>query len=256
MNLGLENKAVLISGSSRGIGKAIAEAFLGEGARVVINGRNQKDLDKFLEDNAAHAEQIKTFCGDATNDQIVDELIGFALKSFGTIDCLVPNIGKGAVRFGHELEWKDWESTFDINLWGAVKLVQGALPVMKENGRGSIVFISSLAGMEAAGAPLTYSTAKSALIAYSKNLARELAKFSIRVNCVAPGNILFPGGRWEEKLRENPDQVAKYIESEVAMKRFGKPEEIADMVAFMSSDKSSFLTGECICVGGGQRRGL
>lgn len=256
MKLNLENKVALISGSSRGIGKAIAESFLKEGARIVVNGRQQKDLDLFLEDNKDYRDRTTTFCGDLTQDGSIQEIVNNTLDTFGTIDCLVLNIGKGAVRFGHEVESKDWEKTFDINLWGAIKLTQKVLPAMKEKGRGSVVFVSALAGLEAVDAPITYSTAKAAVIAYSKNLSREVAKFNIRVNSVAPGNILFPGGRWEEKLGEDREKFVKYIEDSVSMKRFGKPEEIADFVVFMSSDRASFLTGECICIDGGQRKGF
>ena len=186
MNLDLNNKVVLISGSSRGIGKVIAESFLFEGARVVVSGRNQKDLDDFLKDHKTHEANIKTFCGDLTRQENIDAIVQSTVKTFGTIDCLVPNIGKGAVRFGYEVETKDWEEAFAINLWGAVKLVRSALPIMKEQGGGSIVFVGALAGLEAVDAPLAYATAKAALIAYSKNLSRDVAKFSIRVNCVAP----------------------------------------------------------------------
>lgn len=256
MNLGLENKTVLISGSSRGIGRAIAESFLREGARVIISGRNQKDLDRFVTDNEKNRSKIQTFCGDLMHEIDIEKCVAGATRAFGPIDCVVPNIGKGAVRFGHEIESKDWEETFAINLWGAVRLVEKTLPILKKNGGGSIVFVAALAGMEAVAAPLTYCTAKAALIAYAKNLSREVAIHSIRVNCVAPGNIIFPGGRWEEKLREDRDKFTAYIAENVAMKRFGKPEEIADFVAFMSSNRASFLTGECICIDGGQRRGF
>lgn len=256
MNLGLEKKTVLVSGSSRGIGKAIAEAFLREGARVVVTGRHQKDLDAFLADNKKYRAKVKTFCGDLTKEKEIEKVIALAVASFGSIDCLVPNIGKGAVRFGHEVGSKDWRETFEINLWSAVRLVQKTLPILKKNGGGSIVFVAALAGMEAVAAPITYCTAKAALIAYAKNLSREVAPFSIRVNSIAPGNIFFPGGRWEEKLREDRDKFTKYIAENVAMQRFGTPEEIATFAVFISSDRASFLTGECVCVDGGQRRGF
>lgn len=256
MQLGLESKTAVVSGSTRGIGRAIAEAFLNEGARVVVCGRRQKGLDLFLKEHAAHAKDIFTFCGDLTKEADIKKMLKAAVKAFGSVDCLVPCLGKGAVRFGHELERKDWEETFDINLWGAVKLVHAALPLMKKQGGGSIVFVAALAGMEAVAAPITYCTAKAALIAYAKNLSRELAPFSIRVNCVAPGNIFFPGGRWEEKLRENREKFTRYVADEVPMKRFGTPEEIADAAVFLSSERASFITGECIAVDGGQRRGF
>lgn len=256
MKLELEQKVVLISGGSRGIGRAIAESFLAEGACVVVCGRKQADLDRLVSDNATHKAHLKTFCGDMTLDSDITAAVETTVSTFGTITCLIPTIGKGAVRFGYEVDSKEWEDTFTINLWGAVKLARAVIPLMKRDGGGSVVFVAALAGLEAVDAPITYSTAKAALIAYSKNLSREVAPFSIRVNSVAPGNILFPGGRWEEKLRDDKDKFTKYVENNVAMKRFGRPEEIADFVTFMSSEKASFLTGECICIDGGQRRGF
>lgn len=256
MDLNLKDKVALISGASRGIGKAIAETFLAEGAKVVISGRKQEDLDAFVKNNEQYREKILVFCGDLTEESVRQKIVSEAVKTFGNIDCLVPSVGKGAVRFGHEVEMKEWGEAFAINFWCAVDITARALPVMKKNGGGSIVFVAALAGIEAVDAPLTYSTAKAALVAYAKNLSRELSAFNIRVNCVAPGNIFFSGGRWEEKLRENEEKFKKYIDESVPMKRFGKPEEIANFVAFMSSDRASFLTGECICIDGGQRRGF
>jgi 3-oxoacyl-[acyl-carrier protein] reductase len=118
----------------------------------------------------------------------------------------------------------------------------------------TIVFIASIAGMERLPAPLPYSAAKAALINYAKNLAWVTADLSIRVNCIAPGNILFPGGSWEAHLRDRGDQVLSYVNSEVASKRFGTPEEVAETVGFLCSAKASFITGTCVVVDGGQSR--
>ncbi len=255
MQLGLKNKVVVITGGSRGIGRAIAECFLAEGARVVIAARREENLADFLNAHRSSRARILTLQGDMTREADIAALVAAAVRRFKRIDCLVPNIGKGAVRFGHNLDESDWNETFAINFWGAVRLVSRALPLMKRGG-GSIVCVAALAGQEAVGAPLSYSTAKAALIAYAKNLSREVAEFNIRVNCVAPGNIFFKGGRWEEKLQENKEKFTKYIEEAVPMKRFGKPEEIAGLVAFLSSERASFITGECVTADGGQRRGL
>jgi 3-oxoacyl-[acyl-carrier protein] reductase len=121
---------------------------------------------------------------------------------------------------------------------------------------GSIVLVASIAGVESTPAPLAYSAAKAAIVNYAKNLARELGPLNIRVNCVAPGNILFPGGSWEGHLARRRDEVLQMIEAEVPLRRFGQPEEIADLIAFLSSERASFITGSCVIADGGQTRSV
>ena len=121
-------------------------------------------------------------------------------------------------------------------------------------GSGNILFIASIVGVEATPAPLPYSAAKAALINYSKNLARQVAREGVRVNCVAPGNILFPGGTWERHLERDRAAVTKKIEDEVPMGRFGTPEEIAGLAVFLCSPRASFITGSCFVADGGQTR--
>jgi len=122
---------------------------------------------------------------------------------------------------------------------------------MLEKSSGVLLFISSIAGIEAFGAPTDYSTAKTAVIALAKNMARKLAK-EVRVNVLAPGNVLFPGGSWDEKIKDDPSEVEKIIESTVPMNRFGMPEEIADAAVFLCSERAGFITGSVLVVDGGQ----
>ncbi len=130
-----------------------------------------------------------------------------------------------------------------------------ALPLLIES-RGSATLIGSIAGLEGLPAPLPYSAAKAALVAYANNLSRLVADQGVRINLVAPGNIIFPGSVWERKAAEDSDGVARYLAAEVPMNRFGKPEEIADLVAFLSSARASFITGACIVADGGQVKGI
>jgi 3-oxoacyl-[acyl-carrier protein] reductase len=133
-------------------------------------------------------------------------------------------------------------------------LVQQVLPEMTRSRQGSIVLVASIVGLESTSAPLPYSAAKAALVSYGKNLARQVGTFNVRVNSVAPGNILFPGGSWERHLSERRDEVLQQIESEVPLRRFGQPEQVADLIVFLSSDRAAFITGSCVVVDGGQMR--
>jgi 3-oxoacyl-[acyl-carrier protein] reductase len=122
--------------------------------------------------------------------------------------------------------------------------------------QGSIVLVASIVGLESTRAPLPYSAAKAALINYGKNLAWEVGPLNVRVNCVAPGNILFPGGSWERHLAERRDDVLREVDSEVPLQRFGRVEEVADLIVFLSSDRAAFITGSCVVADGGQTRSM
>lgn len=257
MDLGLKNKVALVTGSSRGIGKAIASGLLAEGARVLITGRNQANLNQIFDEFSSKygPENVLQYCGDLTERQEIEKCFKFVLEKWSKFDILVANIGSGKSSRGLAMEKSEWDRMFKFNFDAAVLAAQNAVPAMVESGGGSIVFIASIAGLEAYGSPLPYASAKAALIAYSKNLALRVAKDNIRVNSVAPGNIKFLGGRWEEIIKENPS-VLETIKKEVPMARFGAPEEIANVVAFLASDKASFVTGACWIADGGQTKSI
>lgn len=258
MDLGLSGKVALVAGSSRGIGKAIARAFLMEGCRTVITGRQPVPLaETTREFESAFGRDLVMPCeGDLTRADFIRKMIGNIRERWERIDCLVANIGSGKGKGGWALEEADWSGMFETNLWGSLRLVTEALHEMTHAGRGSITFVASIAGVETTPAPLPYCVAKTALISYSKNLSRVVAEYNVRVNCVAPGNILFAGGTWEKHLAERKEEVMRYISTEVPMRRFGRPEEIADLVVFLSSDRAAFITGACVVADGGQTRSL
>jgi 3-oxoacyl-[acyl-carrier protein] reductase len=257
MDLHLDAKVAFVAGSSRGIGRAIAQAFLVEGARVVVTGRDGDTLGQTVSAFEAEfgRERVLAQRGDLSQPEEISAALAATRERWGEIDCLVANIGSGTAKPGWQLSQADWDGVFDVNLWGSLRLVEAALPDMVQARRGSITLIASIVGLESVNAPLPYSAAKAALINYSKNLARQVGQYGVRVNCVAPGNILFPGGSWEKKLAQNPDRFQRYIETEVALRRFGTPEEIADLVTFLSSDRAAFITGACVVADGGQTRG-
>jgi 3-oxoacyl-[acyl-carrier protein] reductase len=254
MELNLKGKTVFISGSGQGIGQGIAGAFLKEGASVFVNDISSERLTethrKFTKE---YGDSIITVEGDLTKEDDIDSCIKKVLKTCGKIDILISNLGTGKSSPGLAADIETWRKLYEINLFAAVKLVRAVVPVMKKQKNGNIVFTSSIAGLEYFGAPIAYSAAKAGLLVLSKNMAHELAEFNIRVNVVAPGNIKFPGGRWEEIIKENQG-VLETIKKEVAMKRFGTPEEIANCVVFLASEKASFVTGTCLIADGGQTK--
>lgn len=255
MDLQLKNRVALVAGSSRGIGKAIATALLREGCRVCITGRDAASLQLTCEEMVASfgQENVLAVAGDYTDIKVISGALRSVVRVWGSLDVLIANLGTGSGRPGWQQDESEWERLFNLNFFGSVRLAQAVIPHMQNRG-GSIVFISSIVGVEATPAPLPYSAAKSALISYGKNLARVVAEYKIRVNCIAPGNILFPGGSWERHLQNRRESVEEFISSEVPLKRFGTPEEIANMAVFLASPVSSFTTGSCYIVDGGQTR--
>jgi 3-oxoacyl-[acyl-carrier protein] reductase len=256
MDLGLRGKVVLIAGSSGGIGKAAASLFLEEGAAVIITGRDGERLGATVSElrNKFGNEVVMSHQGDLTIQREIVSCLAHVKERFGKLDVLVANIGCGKPFNSVSIE-QEWRDMFTINLFGSVQLasVTASMMIQEQNG-GSIVFISSIAGIEASGAPESYCAAKCALLSASKNLAQKVAAHHIRVNSVAPGNIIFEGGRWEELRRDHPHTIDEHIKKNVALQRFGTPEEIANVIVFISSMRSSFVTGACFVVDGGQTR--
>jgi 3-oxoacyl-[acyl-carrier protein] reductase len=255
MYLGLDDKVIFVAGASRGIGKGIASVLLDEGARVTLTGRDSAMLaaaGAALGDG--RADRVMTFAGDLTQVSVVREAHRQVMARWGAVDALVCNIGSGTARNGWQLTAEDWDPVFQINLWATVRMVEVFLPLMVEAQRGNIILIGSIAGLESLGAPIPYGTAKAAIEHYGKDLARRVGKHGVRVNTVAPGNILFPGGTWQRKLDADATGVNAMIAAEVPLGRFGAPEEIGAAVAFLASDRAAFITGACLVADGGQTR--
>ena len=174
-------------------------------------------------------------------------------KKFGRLDILICNVGSGRSLPAIEETAAEWERMLRLNLYSAALMVRAAASLL-ERGGGSVVCISSICGLEALGCPLAYAAAKAALNSYVRGAARPLAKRAIRINAVAPGNVIFPGSIWEQKLSEAPAQVEEMLNREVSLARLGSAEEISACVAFLASSRASFMTGEVVVVDGGQVR--
>lgn len=258
MKLELEDKVAFVAGASRGIGFAIAGAFLDEGAKVVLTGRNSQSLKEAAGalQKKGSPEQVLSIQGDMTVPDEIKRAVEKTISTFGGIDTVVANVGGGSSRAGWDVGPEEWEEALKTNLVGSMVLAKTVLPHLIRKKSGCLIFISSIAGSEALPAPLNYSAAKSALQTAMKNLSREVGPEGVRVNAVSPGNVLFPGGSWERLLSNGRDKVERYIQSEVPLRRFGRPEEIADAVVFLASERARFVTGACLVVDGGQTRSL
>lgn len=256
MKLALENRVVLVTGASRGIGLAIGRAFLSEGANVVIVARNQAALDSAREALAGEfpEQQVFSVAANMTDEEAVKRCVGQAEDALGPIDAVVGNVGSGTGPTGYDLSKDQWQAGLDLNLGASVLLASAVLPRFVARKQGSLTFISSIVGKEAVGGPLPYVAAKAGLQAAAQTYARQVGPSGVRVNVVAPGNVLFPGGSWEKKLAERRSFFEDYIAKEVPLGRFGTPQEIADMVVFLASERAAFITGAVMVVDGGQTR--
>lgn len=256
MDLCLNEKKVYITASVNGIGKAAAEAFLREGATVIINGRNESRLTHALNElrETYGEKRVYAVCGDMSNEQALKCAVTKIEEYVSDIDIVVGNLGTGKPVSDDKFDLREWEYMLRMNLLSAVGLIQNTKSLFTENG-GSIILMASLAAHDRIGAPPAYAAAKAGIISLVKYAAPILSESNIRINAVSPGNIFFEGGRWEELIQQDAMGVNEYIKKEVPMKRFGTTEEIAETIVFLSSGKSNFTTGTVVQVDGGQGKG-
>ncbi|MCI1016461.1 SDR family oxidoreductase [Herbaspirillum sp. C7C2] len=247
MELDLRGKVALVTGSSQGIGRQIAAALAGEACQVLLNGRDPSRLEA-----AAHEIGGIGVAGDVTTAAGAASVVERAVAIHGQLDLLVCNVGSGtSVPPGTESE-EEWLRVLQLNLLATTNTVHAARRFLKKG--AAIVCVSSICGSAELGAPTAYSASKAAVDSFVRSAARYLAKEGVRINAVAPGNILFEGGSWERKVKAAPEKVTEMLERDVALARFGTPEEVADMVLFLCSARTSFATGAVFVLDGGQLR--
>jgi len=258
MDLGLRDRVAIVTGASRGLGRAIAATLAAEGCRLTVCARGEAALRAAAAELAGDdAARVLPVALDVTAPDAARRLLDATLEHFRGIDVVVSNAGGNRRKPFREATDDDWRELLELNLLSGLRLAREAIPHLEAGGGGSIVFVSSLYGREKGGEGLSlYNTTKSALISAAGIMALELAPRGIRVNTVAPGSILFPGGSWDRRFHDDPQGRAAFIERNLPLGRFGTPEEIAAAVAWLVSPRASLVTGACIPIDGGQGRSL
>lgn len=247
-NFSLKDRVAIVTGASRGIGKAIACGLAEVGAQVILSSRKQEDLEKVAKEIEAKGGKAKVIPAHMGKKEDIDRLVEESLKAFGKIDILVNNAGTNPV-FGSILDVsvEAWDKVMDVNLKGPFLLAQKAAVSMKQRKQGAIINIASTGGIRVSPGLGAYCVSKAGVIMLTKVLASELGSFGIRVNCIAPGLI---ATKFSEALWKNPE-IRGRSEKTAALHRIGEPEEIVGAVIYLASDSASFVTGETIPVSGG-----
>jgi 3-oxoacyl-[acyl-carrier protein] reductase len=256
MDLGLSGKTALVTGGSRGLGRQSALTLAREGCNVAICARERDGLDRTVPELQALGVSAVGIQADVTTEEGTDLVHRSTVEALGPVHVLVDNVGGSTGRDFDSADNAAWDHTFQLNLFSGVRLIRLCLPGMKERGWGRIIGIASIFGREHGGG-LTYMTAKAALIAFTKHLALEVAGTGVTANTVAPGSIAFPGGGWDRFQTNNPQEVVdEFVRNNLPMGKFGWPEPVGALVAFLASEHTDLLTGACINIDGGQSRSL
>ncbi len=250
MDLGLAGRSAVVTGASRGLGRAIAEALAAEGVKVTLAARGGETLEQTAAALRASGATVHTVAADVTNAEDCARLIEEAVAAHGGLDILVNNAGGNT---SDDDLAERFRRAYELNVMSALRLMELAKPHLVASGQGAVVNISSIFGREAGGSP-QYNANKAAQIGMTKAYALDWIKQGIRLNSLAPGSIAFEGGSWGRRLVEAPEAMAQFIQQNIAGGRFGRPEEIGEVVAFLCSPRASWIVGATLNVDGGQSR--
>ncbi len=256
MDLALTDKIAIVTGSSRGLGLASARALVAEGCRVCICARGADRLTEAameVEAAARKPQMVLAVQADVSTAAGVELVMARTEETFGGLDILVNNVGRAAGADLLGTSDAEWQAAFDETLFPAIRASRLAVPLMRARGGGVVLLIASIWGRESGGR-MTYNAVKAAEISLGKAMAQQLAPMNIRVNSIAPGSILFPGGSWERRQGADPKGIAEFVERELPFGRFGRPEEVGNVVAFLASSRASWVSGASITVDGCQSR--
>ncbi|MCH8063693.1 MAG: SDR family oxidoreductase [Chloroflexi bacterium] len=257
MDLGLNGKTALVTGGSRGLGRQAALTLAQEGANVAICGRTQDTLDSTVQELSEKGVKAIGVVADVSNADDIAPLHQRVVEDIGPVDILVNNAGGARSREDiTAVALEDYKATFELNLFGGFQLMQLVIPHMQQQKWGRIINIASIWGREWGG-NISYMSAKAALIGATKHAALSLAKDGVLVNSIAPGSIAHPQGSWERFQNDNtPEFVEDFIAHNLPMGKFGWPEPLGDLVAFLASERSGLITGACIVIDGGQSHSM
>ena len=248
MDLGLAGRVALVTAATRGIGLGIAQALAAEGARVAVAARTAADVKRVADSLGGFGVEADLLTAEGCETAVAE-----TERVLGPVEILVNNLGTRSGTSWQDTGPDEFESAFAGNVGVSVRMSKLVLPGMVQRGWGRILVISSIWGREAGGPP-AYNAAKAGEISFVTSLGREVAARGVTVNCVAPGSILFEGGGWHRRVRQDPAAMEEFVRREMPLGRFGTVPEVASVVAFLCSARASLVNGACVSVDGGQSR--